>query len=288
LIAALREKIRNCDTVASRRSALSVTLWVSGVEKVMWRSRTVIAGAIFALAATGASAQTASEVPGKPLALVPIAQQAAKPKARPPTHVARKFTARRLVKRRGAEHAPPKPHSTLAAATPAPQPVQNTAAALPANIWPAADTTAAAAGPALAPAATATAPTAKVTTEQVVDTTRNDVVVDGHTMQVASPAGLSTVDPVGDGATTAANAAPSQSKPAQPAPVVHTLAFVPSPDQPSHVWSASWIAQVLAALGGAITAAIVAWFLILPGSPRDAVADDNEGAEDEWAEAEGA
>lgn len=255
----------------------------------MWRSCTVIAGAVFALAATGAFAQTASEVPGKPLALVPIAHETAKPKVRLPTHVARKFTAHKPARRRVAEHTPPRPRSTLAAASPMPQPLQHTAAALPANVWPGTATPSPPASATLTPAATSAAPTTpKVTTEQVVDTTRNDVVVDGRTMQVASPAAFNAVDPV-PAETTGTPKAAAPGHPAQPAPVVHTLAFTASADQPSKVWSASWIAQVLAAIGGAIAAGVVAWFLILPGSPREAVADGDEWAEaEDWAEAEGA
>ena len=42
---------------------------------------------------------------------------------------------------------------------------------------------------------------------------------------------------------------------------------VGEPQQPNEVGSTSWILQVLAALGGAVTAGTVAWFLI-GGTPQ--------------------
>jgi len=54
--------------------------------------------------------------------------------------------------------------------------------------------------------------------------------------------------------------------PAMPKAAARAMLYRPS--TPSPVGSASWIAQLLAALGGAIAAGLVAWFLIRPAPRR--------------------
>jgi hypothetical protein len=81
----------------------------------------------------------------------------------------------------------------------------------------------------------------------------------------ANPGGLpDSVNPVASAAVTAADHA--DSTPVTPA--AQTVLAAPVHRDLSHIGSASWIAQVLAALGGAIAAGAVAWFLIGGGPVR--------------------
>ena len=149
------------------------------------------------------------------------------------------------------------------------------------NIWPTPATaalgyaaTSKADGPtaALVPSA---AP-ASVTTEQVVDTDPNGILNGGHAVPPAMPnpvkPNASAPKPQPAAAKPATASAPPSVKLAAAAPVaskppVHAMLFKPS--TPSPVGSASWIAQLLAALGGAIAAGAVAWFLIRPAPERN-------------------
>jgi hypothetical protein len=117
---------------------------------------------------------------------------------------------------------------------------------------------------------------AGVTTEQVVDTSPNGILNGGHTVPAAMPAAPTPAAGAPKPQPAAAKlAAPSPSPPvkvaaatpAAPKPAVHAMLF--RPRTPTPVGSASWIAQLLAALGGAIAAGAVAWFLIRPTPERN-------------------
>ena len=128
--------------------------------------------------------------------------------------------------------------------------------ALPANIPDAAP-----------PAAVAAA--APLPASPVDAITPNALVIKGQTVQVAAPDQVNDID-------LAANdhdAAAATSDRADAAPVARVVYAAPAaadaPQNANAVGSASWIAQVLAALGGAVAAASVAWFLIGSGPVRN-------------------
>jgi hypothetical protein len=259
------------------------------MEDVVPGIRIFTAGASFllflAVTLGPAAAQSTTAVPaGKPLPLLQFVH--AKSKAKLPTHPSRaakaartkvKFartrkTARKTVRRRIAKRIFAKPHKDIADARPTQAP---TAATSPENVWPPAD--AAAPG---GPAADTTAPNrmagiapnqapAAVTTEQVTDTDPDQIMAGGHSVQTVLPNGLNHADlAAGDvkqaAKTTVANAVP-------PKPVFHAMvvkADADSVSSSSPIGSASWIAHVLAALGGALAAGVVAWFLISPAPGR--------------------
>jgi len=255
--------------------------------------RIVTAGASFllflAVTLGSAAAQTSTAgSPGKPLPLLQFVHQKSKSKLRPHAKMAGKFARKTLVERRIAKRTPAKAriaktrlakahfakrHKALVQAPQKPAPAAT--AALPENIWPAAD--AAAPGDTATPGDAATLapqpPAASVSTEPVVDTDPNEILAGGHTVQVASPNEVNPIDlAAGDpqDATKAPNAAPpgAPGDPIAPKPVVHAMiakAAAPSPDP---VGSASWIGHVLAALGGAIAAGAVAWFMIRPAPEK--------------------
>lgn len=269
----------------------------------MARIRIAVVGAssllVLAAALGGAEAQT-----GAPLPLLQIdhattavhahhkaAPRIARAKSAERTahkHFAKRVHARTRVAEAGRDlPAPPAtppqttpPQGTPAQATP-PQTVSQNGSQ---NIWPApaavspgnvgqpgaspADSGMAAISPAPAPAG--------VTTEQVVDTSPNGILNGGHTVPAAMPAAPTPAAGAPKPQPAAAKlAAPSPSPPvkvaaatpAAPKPAVHAMLF--RPRTPTPVGSASWIAQLLAALGGAIAAGAVAWFLIRPTPERN-------------------
>jgi hypothetical protein len=235
-----------------------------------------ISAVLSAFAVAGAAAQTATaSAPGKPLPLLQFSQH--KGKTKPWVHLA---TAKKVVKKtpartRVAKRAPATRHGVHVAARPPRMPVQTAtvtepanmppANMPPANIWPAADSAPPGAVQALAPL-----PPVAVTTEPAVEMDANEIAAGGHALQAASPNDGNAIDPAaGDphnGAGTASAAIPS--KIVQTQPIVRAMVAAAAPQNESPVGSASWIAQVLAALGGAITAGVVAWLLIRPAPER--------------------
>ena len=232
---------------------------------------------LLALAATlgGAEAQTA----GAPLPLLQIdhAKAAAHPHHTTAARVARAKSADKPAHRHFAKHTAKGVHVKTRVAdarrdSPAP-PVT----AQPQNVWPT---------PALGYAATpspedgttaALAPSAasgSVTTERVVGTNPNGILNGRHAVPAAMPVPVASA--VGAPKTPAAKSATTG-----PAPLVkvasaaatvpqlplHAMLFRPS--APGAVGSASWIAQLLAALSGAVAAGAVAWFLIRPAPERN-------------------
>jgi hypothetical protein len=213
-----------------------------------------------------AAAQTATVgSTGKPLQLLAPQKSEAKPglHARSTAKVANTTH----LKRRIARHMPAKTRKTVVQVQPA-----AATAALPANIWP----TAHAAAPGnmgtggLAALAPQPAP-ASISTEPMVDTDPDEIVANGHTVQTASPEADDLSGLAGGhqqqaaetpGNSVAAKGAmlgdPDSSTPVVRAMVVKAVLE----DPPSPVGSATWIAHVLAALGGALTAGVLAWFLI--------------------------
>ncbi len=270
-------------------------------------SRRIIGASAVLLAVTIGSAAAQQETSaGKPLQLLQFARHDAKaplhPHARTVAKLAKHAEVRRhIAKRTVAKHHKMfaaihshavHPHRMAEASAPAPEPAQPTPAAPQPGIWPAVDAGApvAAALAAPAPPAAATLPTQpaattqNVTTEQVLSDAPNDIAPNGRVPQAAAAA-PNAADPVADhhaaGAKTpvptqnAASEIAALAQSAAAAPVVRAMVATPSPaesDAMSPVGSASWMAQVLAALGGAVAAGAVAWFLILHRrrEPQDA------------------
>jgi hypothetical protein len=159
-----------------------------------------------------------------------------------------------------------KPHRAFVEARPAPAAVATVAStAMPKDAWPTNAAT---------PTLAMDQPVPSVTTEPTVDTDPNQIVIGSHSVQTALPNGLAQAPPpVAPKKTMVAAAATST-------PVVHAMVVRAEPQNasaPSPIGSASWMAHMLAALGGAITAGAVAWFLIKP-APERAYEDTYEEA----------
>ncbi len=218
----------------------------------MQRIRVVFASALAAIAVAltvnAAVAQT-GDTAGQPLTLLAglhpphVAKTAAHAR---PAH--RKIA--KLERKRVATHSRAVAEAEPAAPT-APEPT-----AMPDNAWPtppqpAPDNTVAAA-PAATPASNDTAP--------------STIVMNGQTVEVASPDHLNAIDRAAENNHDAPAGLPADR--ADAATPVQTVLAVPVHDDAGPVGSASWIAQVLAALGGAVAAGVTAWFMIGPGPQR--------------------
>lgn len=261
----------------------------------MARNRTAALGASCLLVLAGTLGGAAAQTAGGPLPLLQIdhatttvhahhkaAVRTARTRSpdRPDhRHVARRGHAKTRVADAGGEL--PAPPAT-APTQPAPQngsqgvwPAQ-AAAALPGTAgMPGASPADAGSAP-LAPAP-ASSPGA-VTTEQVVGTDPNGILNGSHTVPAAVPAGTPAATPapstaVKVAAASAPLAKPAVMQPAAPASSAPVKVAAAAPKAPIRamlfrlgtsgpVGSASWIAQLLAALGGAIAAGAIAWFLI--------------------------
>jgi hypothetical protein len=218
------------------------------MEDAMLTVRIVAAGAfllclpLLAAGSTMAQAATGAE-PGKPLQLLQPASAPGKARAKP--HL-------RTAHHRGKTHfAAAKLHTTHseeAAEAAKAAPATDTP---PANVWPDA-----APGPAPASVAAGLAMQAPPSAGPAP----SELVVGGRTVDVVAPDQANEIDLAANAPQTAA-AAPPQEDAAATKPAAAT-AFVAAHDEAGAVGSASWIAQVLAALGGAVAAGSVAWFLI--------------------------
>jgi hypothetical protein len=202
-----------------------------------------------ALAVGGASAQTVTNTtPGKPIPLLQIAAQSDKTKTK--AHVkslAAKRTTKthRILAARKHSH---RPTQTAAAAAPV-------AAIAPASVWPA---SALAAPTEVASTESAPPPTPA---QALTEPAPSELVVAGRAVRIASPDDVNEIDLAAKDADAAVSlAAPSET--VETEPQSHPAEAETAQPAASAVGSASWIAQVLAALGGAVAAGSVAWFLI--------------------------
>lgn len=114
------------------------------------------------------------------------------------------------------------------------------------------------------PAATAAAPP----TPTPAEATLRALVVNGETVAIDPPDQINEIDRTADNNAPAANAAPAPQSGGDGAATAKAALVAPVKADASPVGSVSWIAQVLAALGGAIAAGAVAWFLIGGGPQR--------------------
>jgi hypothetical protein len=259
-----------------------------------------------ALAVAHAAAQTqAAGAAGKPLSLLQFIRKNGEAKLRPHSETAAKSATsvlahrnERSVRRMVAE-SPAAPHLLASnldsdrrklekptVEAPQASAPEMPAAAAPKNVWPAADPAAATQPSILTPqpALTPQPGPASISNEAVVGSAPNEIFGAG----AASAA--TTAQPAAN-ATRSAPASPQQPTPAKPippapmkaaqatapenqvfaetaeaAPAVRAMATTPAYQDTDPVGSASWIAHVLAALGGACAAGAIAWLLISPTS----------------------
>jgi hypothetical protein len=104
-----------------------------------------------------------------------------------------------------------------------------------------------------------------VKTEPVVSDAPNAIATDGKVAQAAPAPDVNPPEPV---AAPPAAAAPAPANNAAAEPAVRAMLATPVPADSSGkspVGSAPWLLQAFAALGGALAAGVVAWFLILRG-----------------------
>jgi hypothetical protein len=239
----------------------------------MLRIRIVSAGVVAAIAVTlaagAAAAQTATESQaGKPLALLAGLRPPHEHKAHMSKATVHGKTAAKMSKKTAAKKSTARTNSAnkerrrIAAEQSGDPPAPLPSNPVPASLSPvetSAPNPVAAAQAAAAPSQTA-APDDRLV--------MSAIVVDGQTVQVASPDQVNAIDLAADDSDAAKAVAPSERTDAAQAVRTVFAAPIHKDESPSPVGSASWIAQVLAALGGAVTAGTVAWFLIGGGPQR--------------------
>jgi hypothetical protein len=260
--------------------------------------RIVTTSAVFlTLAAGSASAQTATTTaPGKPLPLLQIFQKNEESTAAVTPHHRARYARRRATRTRVANHTSGATRHAYMEVQPSPEPAQSettqpttiqaaAATAAPANIWPTPDftlpgTEGLTATPAAAPLVVnppagpiAASPnevlaaayhTVQATPQAVPQVTPPSTaqMTPPNTVRVAQATMVNSTDAVADPPHEAANVAKASVIPT--GPVQHAMVATVEPQNPNPVGSPIWIVQVLAALGGAIAAGGVAWFLINP------------------------
>jgi hypothetical protein len=87
------------------------------------------------------------------------------------------------------------------------------------------------------------------------------LLVGGRAVRVVSPDDANEIDLAADAPEVAANKGPRSDLAAAQPPEAETVA-VAQAREPSTAGTSAWVAQLLAAIGGAMAAASVAWFLI--------------------------
>jgi hypothetical protein len=260
----------------------------SATEKAMLSLRGVTAGAVLLLVSSaaieGAIAQTATtDAPGKPLQLLRIIEAPARPKAvaHNRIHAAlHRVAAMRSVKRH-----------TIVAEAKTEQSAPTAQDAMPSVTADDADTT--------APISFAAAKPATQPAPSLGEPVMGPLVVGTQTVEVASQNDVNDLDLAADKAADGpanappVNAAPEDAAPsykvaAMSAPAVAVISdaasksdsikadfAAPAPEAAkteatkAEVGSPGWIAQVMAALAGAVAAGTIAWFLI-GGAPQRA------------------
>jgi hypothetical protein len=204
--------------------------------------------ALSIMTAGGAAAQVETDTaPGNPIPLLKILAK--------PDKTRTKIPGKRVGRRVGKTHMATKTRALLhrsAKARPA-APAAAADDALPANV---------AAAPSAAPLAAASPPP----TAPFAEPMPSELVVGGRTVQVTASDNVNAIDEAAGTQRVAASAATpaarlSDGAEAEPASEATTTVARAQPER-SPVGSASWIMQILAALGGAFAAGSAAWFLI--------------------------
>lgn len=249
----------------------------------MLSHRIVPLGAVLFAVTIGSAAAQEQSSPGKPLQLLQFARHAARHETKAPLHpharAVEEAADRAEVKRHVAKDTPARHHKLFAAvdhhrvaeASPPPKAAGPAPVAPQPAVWPAVDS---ATPGSIALRAPPAAPQ-NVKTEPVVSDTSDAIVTDAKVAQ-ATPAQETNAPEVTADPRPAA-AAPAPAPPAKSAaaePAVRAMIVRPAAadsDGKNLIGSKPWLLQVLAALGGALAAGIVAWFLILRGrgEPRE-------------------
>jgi hypothetical protein len=257
----------------------------------MLNTRIVSAIGIAAIASVLMAGGATAQIAGPPLALL----AGLNPPHEHRTHQARTVAHPKIASRTNKRVAAGKltrhtrlasrKHHPILAAQPVDPPARTTAAALPENAlpenaWPSQPTASSQATPSdAAPPAdnVASAPEAVAADNQ---TTPSAVVVGGQTVDVATPDQANAIDLAADDHHDLDqrdldqrdldhhDLAVADDRTTKPEPPAQRVLAAPVHKDGSPVGSASWIAQVLAAFGGAVAAGVVAWFLIGGGPQR--------------------
>jgi hypothetical protein len=207
--------------------------------------------ALSIMTAGGAAAQAETDTaPGNPIPLLKILAK--------PDKTRTKIPGKRVGRRVGKTHMATKTRALLHRSAKA-RPAAPTAAAddaLPTNV---------AAAPSAAPPAQLAA-ASPPPTAPFAEPMPSELVVGGRTVQVTAPDNVNAIDEAAGTQRVAASAATAAARlsdgaEAEPASEATTTVARAQPER-SPVGSASWIMQILAALGGAFAAGSAAWFLI--------------------------
>jgi|SRR5579859_565568 len=246
----------------------------------MLSHRIVPLGAVLFAVTIGSAAAQEQSSPGKPLQLLQFARHDARHETKAPLHPHARAVEEAAdgaeVKRDIAKNTPARHHKLFAAvhhhrvadSLPPPKAAEPTPPAPKPALWPAIDS---AAPDSIALPAPPAAPQ-NVKTEPVVSDTSDAIVTDAKVAQATPAPETNAPEVTADPHPPAAAPAPEKSaavEPAVRAMIVHPAAA--DFDGKNPIGSKPWLLQVLAALGGALAAGIVAWFLILRGrgEPRE-------------------
>lgn len=246
----------------------------------MLSHRIVPLGAVLFAVTIGSAAAQEQSSPGKPLQLLQFARHAARHETKAPLHpharAVEEAADRAEVKRHVAKDTPARHHKLFAAvdhhrvaeASPPPKAAGPAPVAPQPAVWPAVDS---ATPGSIALRAPPAAPQ-NVKTEPVVSDTSDAIVTDAKVAQATPAPETNAPEVTADPRPAAAAPVPEKSAAAEPA--VRAMIVRPAAadsDGKNLIGSKPWLLQVLAALGGALAAGIVAWFLILRGrgEPRE-------------------
>ena len=203
--------------------------------------------ALSIMTAGGAAAQAETDTaPGNPIPLLKILAK--------PDKTRTKIPGKRVGRRVDKTHMATKTRALLYRSAKARPAAPSAAAddALPTNV---------AAAPSAAQLAAASPPP----TAPFAEPMPSELVVGGRTVQVTAPDNVNAIDEAAGTqrvAASAATAAARLSDGAEAEPASETATVARAQPERSPVGSASWIMQILAALGGAFAAGSAAWFLI--------------------------
>jgi hypothetical protein len=206
--------------------------------------------ALSIMTAGGAAAQAETDTaPGNPIPLLKILAK--------PDKTRTKIPGKRVGRRVDKTHMATKTRALLYRSAKARPAAPSAAAddALPTNV---------AAAPSAAPPAQLAA-ASPPPTAPFAEPMPSELVVGGRTVQVTAPDNVNAIDEAAGTqrvAASAATAAARLSDGAEAEPASETPTVARAQPERSPVGSASWIMQILAALGGAFAAGSAAWFLI--------------------------
>ena len=206
--------------------------------------------ALSIMTAGGAAARAETDTaPGNPIPLLKILAK--------PDKTRTKVPGKRVGKRVGKTHMATKTRALLHRSAKARPAAPSAAAddALPTNV---------AAAPSAAPPAQLAA-ASPPPTAPFAEPMPSELVVGGRTVQVTASDNVNAIDEAAGTqrvAASAATAAARLSDGAEAEPASETATVARAQPERSPVGSASWIMQILAALGGAFAAGSAAWFLI--------------------------